>query len=55
MAEGPLVHRGVKELRRILRGERVRVELGVKHLKPLEASPVAADRCDRQIEFLNRG
>jgi endonuclease-8 len=38
VAEGPLVHRIAKDLRRVLRGKRVRVEFGVARLKPLEAS-----------------
>ncbi|HVP57617.1 MAG TPA: DNA-formamidopyrimidine glycosylase family protein [bacterium] len=38
MAEGPLVHRVAKDLSRVLKGKRVRVEFGVKRLKPFEAS-----------------
>jgi endonuclease-8 len=38
VAEGPLVHRVAKDLRRALKGRQVAVEFGVKRLKPLEAS-----------------
>jgi endonuclease-8 len=38
VAEGPLVHTLARQLRRALKGRRVRVEFGVKALKPSEAS-----------------
>ena len=38
MAEGPVVHYYAKRLRRVLRGEEVSVEFGVRKLKDLEGS-----------------
>ncbi|MFH1312559.1 MAG: DNA-formamidopyrimidine glycosylase family protein [Candidatus Eisenbacteria bacterium] len=38
MAEGPLVHHNARQLRRVLKGKKVRIEFGVRKLKGLEAS-----------------
>jgi formamidopyrimidine-DNA glycosylase len=38
MAEGPLVHYNARQLRRVLKGKRVRIEFGVRKLKRFESS-----------------
>jgi endonuclease-8 len=38
MAEGPLVHYYAKQIRRVLKGKKVRVEFGLRKLKPAEDS-----------------
>ena len=38
MAEGPVVHHYAKKLKEVLQGREVRIEFGLKKLKPLESS-----------------
>jgi DNA-formamidopyrimidine glycosylase len=38
MAEGPLVHYNAKQLRRVLKSRKVKIEFGIRKLKPLERS-----------------
>jgi hypothetical protein len=38
MAEGPVVHHYARKLKEVLQGREVRIEFGLKKLKPLEPS-----------------